>query len=188
MRSLGYIANAAQKATDYIVDDSQRFNCISCHNSAQAIRAAAFAEQSDVLSVDLSKFNYLLNLAKNQQFDIVGHTNRGAITHVGTTTHFGSHAKMTSTWTLYSLSIVSPNSASVFELEWLRKGADFLITQQDANGLISSDHDHTPVDLNSSIQTTSQAMHVWKRLVASGADAKYRTALELSRDALSIPK
>ncbi|MCJ8268927.1 MAG: hypothetical protein MJK04_05930, partial [Psychrosphaera sp.] len=125
------IANAAQKATDYIVDDSQRFNCISCHNSAQAIRAAAFAEQSDVLSVDLSKFNYLLNLAKNQQFDVVGHANRGAITHVGTTTHFGSHAKMTSTWTLYSLSIVSPNSASVFDLEWLRKGADFLITQQD---------------------------------------------------------
>lgn len=178
------IANAAQEATDYIVQDSQRFNCISCHNSAQAIRAAAFAEQSDVLSVDLTQFNYLLNLAKNQQFDVADHAGRGAITHEGTTTRFGSHSKMTSTWTLYSLSVVSPNSDSVFDREWLRKGADFLITQQDANGLISSDHDDAPVDLNSSIQPTSQAMHVWKRLVASGADAKYRTALELSRDAL----
>ncbi len=178
------IANAAQKATDYIVQDSQRFGCISCHNSAQAIRAAAFAEQSDVLTVDMPKFNYLLNLAKNQQFDVANHAGQGAITHEGTTTHFGNHEKMTSTWTLYSLSIVSPNSDSDFDREWLRKGADFLITQQDANGLISSDHDHAPVDLNSSIQPTSQAMHVWKRLVASGADAKYRTALELSRDAL----
>jgi hypothetical protein len=182
------IANAAQKATDYIVQDSQRFNCISCHNSAQAIRAAAFAEQSDVLTVDMSKFNYLLNLAKNQQFDVANHAGRGAITHEGSTTRFGSHERMTSTWTLYSLSIVSPNSDSVFDREWLRKGADFLITQQDATGLISSDHDDAPVDLNSSIQPTSQAMHVWKRLVAGGADAKYRTALELSRDALSIPK
>lgn len=179
------IANAAQKATDFIIQDSQRFGCISCHNTVQAIRAGAFAEQSDVLSVDLAKLNNLLNLAKNQQFNVAGDSRTGAISHGGSPTHYQeAHVNLTSTWTLYSLSVVSPKSNSVFDFEWLRKGADFLITRQGANGLITSDHIHEPVDLNSSIQTTSQAMHVWKRMVSSGSDAKYRTALELARDAM----
>lgn len=177
------IADAAQRATNYIVQDAQNSNCISCHNSAQAIRTAAFAEQSDVLTVNMSQFDNLLTIARRQQFDVPGDSRTGAITHVGTNTSFAGIPKTTSAWTLYSLSVVSPNSTSVFQEEWLSKGADYLISIQDSNGLLSSDHNHAPVDLVSQIQITSQAMHVWKRLIAAGADQKYRTALAAARDA-----
>ncbi len=173
------VIDAAQKGVDFIVDDAVVFDgahaCFTCHVTAQAIRAASFADKSSALTVDIAKFNTLLSRLYTQQYDGAGSGN-GAVTHVGSHTSFAGLPWTTSAWAFYGMSDIDPMTTADFDEDRFIRGAKYILTYQNANGSVPHDHFHQPVNIGD-IQTTAQAIHTWRRAFDMTGDMLFSSAI-----------
>ena len=187
------IVDAAEAGIDFVLNDTLRIpNCVSCHNSVQAIRAAAFLETSPELTMTTTRLdlmNDLIDQVHIQQRN--GGAADGAIFHPTATSP--NHPHTTSAWSLYALSAVlpPPDGQSNFDSARFVRGADYLRREQSSTGFITHDHALSPVDIPNNIQATAQSAVAWKRALQLTGDpgGLFKDALDLAEVALraSVP-
>jgi len=196
----GPVEDSTAAALSYLMTDASQMvtanNCVSCHNTGPAMRAAAFSEANPSVQPAnfLTMFDTMIDQAHVQQFSS-GDSRDGAITHHGSASSFQQYPLSTTAWMMYGLSAIPDGTTTDFDTDRFLRGADYLLRQQGgvAPGAVDWDHPDPPVNLTDPVQPTSQAVSVWaraKQLDPSNGDT-YQSAIDaavsyLTRDSLEL--